>query len=109
MNMHSWVRRSPRDTLREMGKYKQLYLYIAPYMLLFFVFTVLPVLISIFYSFTSFNILEPARWLGLENYIRLFLDDDVFLRSFQNTMILAVVTGRSAICSACCSPGLSMS
>lgn len=93
MNMHSWVRRSPRDTLREMGKYKQLYLYIAPYMLLFFVFTVLPVLISIFYSFTSFNILEPARWLGLENYIRLFLDDDVFLRSFQNTMILAVVTG----------------
>lgn len=82
-----------RDTFREMGKYKQLYLFIAPYMLLFFAFTVLPVFISIFYSFTSFNILEPAQWLGLDNYLRMFLDDEVFVLSLRNTLILAAVTG----------------
>lgn len=70
-----------------------LYLFISPYMILFFIFTVLPVLLSVFYSFTSYNILQPAEFVGFANYRRLFLDDDVFITAIKNTIILAAITG----------------
>lgn len=69
------------------------YLYIAPYMILFFVFTVLPVLIAIFLSFTSFNVLEMPEFIGFENYTRLFLKDSVFIKGVKNTIVLALFIG----------------
>ncbi len=69
------------------------YLFVAPYMLIFIVFTVLPVVASIFLSFTSFNVLEAPIFKGADNYIRLFLEDEVFLKAFRNTFVLAAVTG----------------
>ncbi|WP_052019853.1 carbohydrate ABC transporter permease [Paenibacillus sp. JCM 10914] len=72
---------------------KHLYVLITPYMLLFFIFTVLPVAISILISLTYFNLLEFPRWAGWSNYSRLFLDDDIFLIALKNTLIFAVVTG----------------
>mgnify|MGYP002622111727 CR=1 FL=1 len=74
-------------------KSKASYLMIAPYFILFFVFTVLPVVISIFFSFTYFNMLEPPKFNGWANYIKLFLEDDIFLISLKNTLIFAVITG----------------
>lgn len=53
----------------------------------------IPVVISIFYSFTYFNVLEPPRWVGWDNYARLFLEDDVFLIALKNTFLFAVITG----------------
>lgn len=44
----------------------------APYMLLFAVFTVLPVLVSVVLSFTYFNMLEFPKFIGWQNYTRLF-------------------------------------
>ncbi|WP_082198081.1 carbohydrate ABC transporter permease [Bacillus sp. FJAT-26390] len=72
---------------------KHLYVLIAPYMALFFIFTVLPVAISILISLTYFNMLEFPRWAGWSNYARLFLDDDIFLIALKNTFIFAVITG----------------
>ena len=69
------------------------YLFLLPYALLFAVFFIAPVVISIFYSFTYFNVLEPARFIGLQNYINLFLADEIFLIAVKNTFILAAVTG----------------
>ena len=69
------------------------YFLIAPYMLLFLTFSVLPVLISIMISFTSFNLLEFPDFIGVENYVRLFTQDSIFLTAFKNTIILALVTG----------------
>ena len=65
----------------------------APYFILFFFFTVLPVLMSVILSFTYFNMLEWPTWVGWRNYVKLFLDDDVFLVSLKNTLLFAVVTG----------------
>ena len=78
------------DRLRQK---RTILLMLAPYMLLFFVFTVLPVCRSILYSFTGFNILEPPRFAGFDNYIRLFFHDDVVLVAFKNTFIFAAITG----------------
>lgn len=69
------------------------YLFLLPYALLFTLFFIVPVVISIYYSFTNYNVLEPARFIGFQNYINLFLADDVFLISVRNTLILAVITG----------------
>ena len=69
------------------------YLFIAPYALVFALFYVAPLVISVFYSFTYFNILEPPRFIGLRNYINLLLGDDVFLTAMKNTFIMAAITG----------------
>lgn len=72
---------------------KMCYAFLAPYALLFAVFYVFPVISSIFLSFTYYNILEPARFIGLDNYLNLILQDDVFLTGVKNTFMIAVITG----------------
>lgn len=79
--------------LREMKANKHSYILLAPYMVLFAVFTVLPVLISIVLSFTYFNMLEFPKFIGWQNYTRLFLEDEVFLIAVKNTLLFAVITG----------------
>ena len=77
----------------EIWKNRASYLLMAPYFILFFLFTVIPVLMSIYLSFTYFNMLEAPRFVGWSNYIKLLLEDDIFIISLRNTLIFAVVTG----------------
>lgn len=72
---------------------KMCYLFLAPYAILFITFFVLPVITSIFFSFTYYNILEKPRFIGLQNYLSLILEDDVFLIGIKNTLLIAIVTG----------------
>ena len=74
-------------------KNRQSYFLIAPYFVLFFTFTVLPVTMAIFLSFTSFDMLQRPQLIGWENYIRLFLENEIFIIALQNTLIFAIVTG----------------
>ena len=69
------------------------YALMAPFMLIFFVFTVLPVGLTILMSFTSYNVLEAPTWIGWQNYITLFVDDAIFQKAVGNTLVYAVVTG----------------
>ena len=87
------VMMSLRQKWKEMKKSRVSYLLIAPFCILFCVFYLIPVLSSIFLSFTYFNILERPQWIGWQNYINLFFADDVFLKAVKNTFIFAVVTG----------------
>lgn len=77
----------------DLKKNYQLYILSAPFVILFAVFVVLPVVISIILSFTQYNMLEPAKFIGLSNYVQMFFGDDVFWVAFKNTMIFAVITG----------------
>lgn len=72
---------------------KYSYLMIAPFGVVFFLFTVLPVLMSIFLSFTNYDMLYMSSFTGLDNYLRMFLDDDIFLVALKNTLVFAVITG----------------
>lgn len=69
------------------------YVMMAPYFILFSIFTVLPVIMSMALSFTYFNMLEAPKFNGWTNYIKLFLHDDIFIISLKNTLIFAVITG----------------
>ena len=80
-------------TWNEMKKNKVAYLMVAPYMLIFTLFTVVPVFLSIVISFTDFNLLQTPNFVFLDNYIRLFLDDDIFIIAIKNTLIFAVIVG----------------
>ena len=64
-----------------------------PFALLFFTFTLLPILSSIVLSFSYFNMLQTPVFIGLDNYIRLLLEDDIFLTALRNTFVFALLTG----------------
>lgn len=87
-----WSKRGGR-LRREIFVKRQYYYLVAPYVLLFIIFTVVPVLMSLVLSFTNFNLLEFPDFVGWENYMRLFVDDENFIIAIKNTLILAVVTG----------------
>ncbi len=72
---------------------KTAYFMIAPFMILFFIFTIIPVALSLVLSFTSFNMLEWPKFIFMDNYITLFLDDDLFVTALKNTFIFAAITG----------------
>ena len=78
---------------KDVKKNKHNYVLMAPYVLLFLTFTIIPVFMSLGISFTYFNLLESPRFIGLDNYTKLLLEDDVFIIALKNTLILAVVTG----------------
>ena len=72
---------------------KNCYLFLLPYAVLFTLFYIVPLVTSIFYGFTYYNILERPKFIGLQNYINLILQDDVFLIAIRNTFIIAAITG----------------
>ena len=83
-----------RQSFSEIWKlHKDKYLMILPFGIVFFLFTVLPVIIAILLSFTSFDMVSAPKFIGLQNYINLFVEDDIFLIAVKNTLFFAIVTG----------------
>ena len=80
-------------TWKEMKRNKTAYFMVAPFLILFIIFTVLPVFLSMVLSLTDFNMLQMPGWKGVTNYTRLFLEDEIFILACQNTLIFASVTG----------------
>lgn len=75
------------------GQSLECWLMLAPFMILFTVFTVIPVLISLPVGFTDFDMVNKPDFVGLSNYRTLFLSDKVFMKSVRVTLIFAVITG----------------
>ena len=86
MTYRQWV-------LREMRRNWIAYLLIAPYVIIFTLFTIVPVVLSFVISFTDFNMLQWPNIVWLENYINLFFADDIFLIACINTLIFAAIVG----------------
>lgn len=75
------------------SKSVQALLMLAPFFALFFLFTILPVVSSAVLSFTSFDMINPIKFVGLENYLRMFASDEIFPLVFKNTLVFAIITG----------------
>ena len=69
------------------------YALMAPYLLIFLTFTIIPVVVGFGLSFTNYDMLQAPKFVGLDNYVNLFLYDEVFIIALKNTLILAVITG----------------
>lgn len=63
-----------------------------PFIIGFFVFLIVPMGISLYYSFCDYNILSPAKFVGLQNYIKMFTGDETFWKSFKATVYFALVS-----------------
>lgn len=64
------------------------------YLLLFFAFILLPILLAAGLSFTSFNSVQLGGFKGLQNYIRAFTQDTVFMQKIlPNTILYALIVG----------------
>jgi multiple sugar transport system permease protein len=69
------------------------YLFLSPFIILFSIFVVIPVVVAMFLSFTDYNMLQSPNFVGLNNYKLLFLDDKVFITAISNTLTFALITG----------------
>ncbi|MEV0196620.1 sugar ABC transporter permease [Nonomuraea sp. NPDC050691] len=68
------------------------YVFLAPWFLGLFVITVGPILASLYLSFTDYSLLEEGSWVGTDNYVKMFTQDDRFLTSLKVTTIYVVVS-----------------
>lgn len=66
---------------------------LAPFMVFFFVFTILPIFASIALSFTSYDMISSAKFIGIDNYRRMFVEDATFSVTLRNTLIFAIISG----------------
>ena len=76
--------RARRETLAGYG-------FLVPWLIGFFGLTILPMAYSLYLSFTRYNIFQPPRWIGIDNYVRLFTNDPQFIQSAQITLIYVLV------------------
>ena len=69
------------------------YILLAPFLIFFFIFLVLPIGASIVLSFTNYDMINNPSFAGLGNYLRMILEDDVFPVVFKNTLFFAIICG----------------
>jgi multiple sugar transport system permease protein len=66
------------------------WLFVSPWLVGFFLFTLYPILASLYYSFCDYRVLTPPKWVGLANYAALLTDRDYFLPSLWNTLFMLI-------------------
>ncbi len=70
------------------------YLFVLPYIVMFSIFIIIPVVAAIYLSFTYFDTVRIPTWIGFENYIMILTNDDVFMQNvIPNTLTYAVIVG----------------
>jgi multiple sugar transport system permease protein len=70
------------------------YLFVAPYLTMFFIFIVVPVIAAVLLSFTYFDTVRAPFWIGFENYVNILTNDAVFMQNvIPNTLQYAIIVG----------------
>ena len=67
------------------------YVFITPFIIGLVVFTAIPFFTSLYLAFTEYNILTPAKWIGLANFKKMFFEDKLFWKSFWVTFKFALI------------------
>ncbi|MFC6332744.1 carbohydrate ABC transporter permease [Paenibacillus septentrionalis] len=68
------------------------YLFISPFVIGFLLLTLWPMIQSIYFSFTDYSLLEPARPVGIANYSKIFTDDSSFINSLRATLLFVLIS-----------------
>lgn len=66
------------------------YLFILFPVILLVVFVIIPIIMALYYSFTDYNIIEKANWVGFSNFTRIFQDEFFFI-SLRNTAVYTLL------------------
>lgn len=84
------IRRRARNTTENLTVVTWM---VMPFAILFFLFTVLPIVSSVYLSFTNYDMINTPKFVGIGNFTRMFLYDDVFKIALKNTLLFALITG----------------
>lgn len=79
--------------MKKLNMYRTGILFTAPFLILYAVFVLAPIIICIGISLTNYNLLETPDFIGLTNYKLLFMEDSVFITAVGNTVVFAVISG----------------
>ena len=90
MSKTNALRRRKAGSLKEQFP---LLVMLAPFMIFFTLFTIIPIFSSIGLSFTSYDLLSMPKFVGIENFERMFTGDEVFGTVVKNTLIFAIIAG----------------
>lgn len=82
-----------KDIINQFKNNKIYYFLLAPFLIFFIIFMLIPTISSIVLSFTDFNMVQLPHFVGIDNYLRLLFSDKIFILSLKNTLILALITG----------------
>ena len=93
MKSNTNMRLGKPSLFKQIAKNYSCYLFMLPFAVVFILFTVVPVITAIGFSFTDFNVLEKPEWVGWHNYRQLFTGDDLFLDALKNTLVIAAIVG----------------
>lgn len=91
--MENEIKLSRKNRIKHLKQSMVSYSMILPFCIFFFVFLILPIFAAIFLSFTDFNMSNMVHFVGIDNYKRLIIDDEVFLTAFKNTIVFAIING----------------
>jgi multiple sugar transport system permease protein len=91
------ITQSRRMRLRDMGRQARMenfwgWLLVSPWVFGFLVFTLGPMIASAYLSFTDWDIITAPRWVGLRNYLYMFTEDEIALKSLRITVTYALVS-----------------
>lgn len=84
-------RKQPRLRAQERENQRNGTLFALPWLLGFAIFIAYPLCASLYYSFCTYDAIRPARWVGLQNYQRLFFEDPLFWKSLSNTLYMVAL------------------
>src|SRR5258706_4707551 len=89
----SSVKQGRRSLLsRQLGRDLRAYLFLAPWLIGLLAFAAYPTLASFYFSLTKYNILNPPRWIGTENFVKLFTKDPLFWTTVWNTAYFTLIS-----------------
>ena len=66
-------------------------LFISPWLIGFLMFTIYPILASLYYSFTRYDVIRDPKWIGAKNYVKLFTNDALFKQVVGNTLYFVII------------------
>ena len=71
----------------------QMLIMLSPFLIFFFLFTVLPIISSLVLSLTSYDMVSAPKFVGIDNYKRMFVNDHIFSITVKNTLVFAIIAG----------------
>lgn len=66
--------------------------FLLPALVLYTAIVFVPILASVYYSFFQWDVISPKKYIGFDNYVRMFTRDDIFITSIKNMVILLLVS-----------------
>ncbi|MHB8963303.1 MAG: carbohydrate ABC transporter permease [Saccharofermentanales bacterium] len=93
MEKMMYATENKESLFRKMYRNRHFYIMLLPFLAIFLTFTVWPVIMTLVLSFTNYNVFETPVFVFWENYINLFVNDDIFGIALRNTLVFALFTG----------------